>query len=435
MPVVSKSHILVPPAQVRMLRRRLLAHAASLALHLLTALIVVRFAGAAFGHRVRTAEEPGPTLTFGRPPDAATSGPDERPGSSAADTTHDDLGIHVDADATTVAIPGFTFDFGKVARRATSVFPFLTRPLSIERVAVTPRSGNRQSLGNPFDPPHVDLVSPPLALRAAAMQALLDKSWSRRERWKAFQSIAKVVNAYDADEGAIPGLLRGYGVQNGLQPYVDKTMRDPRLWIQLGLAVDHADFIDFISRYASRHPSTKATTELLFLLDKLAQASLDALVTLLDVNPATDLQWTWRANRRAFELILAIRRYYGAQLERRELTSREALKKRYDEVRLSILTGIVRTTPHGYRTGDARFLIGAIYWGQGRVADAVNTWSELRIDPADFYAAASTQILEAIASPTVNARRVNRILDGEHGRWVSLSFDRLRQFGYRFDTF
>src|SRR5437867_3598820 len=97
-----------------MLRRRLLAHGVSFALHLLTALIVVRFAGVAFGQPYGTAEEPGPTLAFVRAPDAASSGADERPGSSAADTTRDDLGIQVDADATTVAIPGFTFDFGKV---------------------------------------------------------------------------------------------------------------------------------------------------------------------------------------------------------------------------------------------------------------------------------------------------------------------------------
>src|SRR5438128_1342275 len=130
-----------------MLRRRFLAHGASLALHLLTALIVVRFAGAAFGQRFRTAEAPDPTLMFVRAPDAAPSGPDERPGSSAPDTTPEDLGFRVDPNTTTVSIPGFTFDFGKVARRATSLFPFLTRPLSIERVTVTPRRGNRRPLG------------------------------------------------------------------------------------------------------------------------------------------------------------------------------------------------------------------------------------------------------------------------------------------------
>ena len=418
-----------------MLRRRLLAHGASLALHLLIALIAVRFTASVFGQGVRTAEERGPALTIVAVPDAPTSRSDEQPASSIADTTPDDLGIHVDDDAATVSLPGFTFDFGKVARRATSLFPFLTRPLSIERLTVAPRRARSRMLGNPFAQTPVDLVRPPLALRDAALQAVLDKSWSRRDRWKAFQSIVPLVNEYDPDEGALPGLLKGYGVQNGLQPYVDNSARDPRLWIQLGLAVDHADFIDFIGRYASRYPSTKATTELLFLLDKLTQASLDALVTLLDVHPGTDLQWTWRANRTAFELILAIRQYYSSELGRRELTSRNALQKRYDDIRLSILTGIVRTTPHGYRAGDARFLIGAIYWGQGRAGDAVEAWREMRVSPEDFYGAASSQILEAIGEPSLNARRITRILEGEHGRWVTSSFDRLRQFGYRFDMF
>src|ERR671936_917854 len=125
-----------------------------------------------------------------------------------------------------------------LAHGASLAVHLLTRRLSIERVTVAPRRGKERTLGNPFDRSHVDLIRPPLGLRAPAVQALLDKSWSRRERWKAFQPVAKVVNSYDPDEGAVPGLLRGYEVQNGLQPYVDTTMRDPRLWIQLGLAVD-----------------------------------------------------------------------------------------------------------------------------------------------------------------------------------------------------
>jgi hypothetical protein len=421
--------------------RRLLALGASLALHLLAAAIIQRFEAAAFGQPFPGAAGGHPTVVFVQPADGKSSAPGEPAGGTAAHATHDDLGIHVEEGASKVSMPGFTFDFGKVADRATSLFPFLTRTLSIDQVTVTPRRAGSRGLGNPFAQPRIELVNPPLVLRDAALQSLLDKSWSRRDRWKAFQPVAALANAYNADQGRLPALLRGYGKQNGLQPYVDTTIRDPRLWIQLGLAADHADFIDFIGRYASRYPSTKATTELLFLLDKLVEASLDALVTLVDIDPKDDLRWSRSSGGGAYELILAIQRYYAAQLERRALTSRDALRTHYDDIRLTILNGILRTTPSGYRANDARFLIGAIYWKRGRAADAVRSWSAITRNPEDGYLTAYSEILAAIGDPTsqagsnVNARRINRILDGERGRWISLSFDRLRQFGYRFDTY
>jgi hypothetical protein len=142
---------------------------------------------------------------------------------------------------------------------------------------------------------------PPLTLRAGDLQALVDKAWARRDRWPAFREIARLADASNPDEGDLPALLHGYVDQDGLQPYVDAAVRDPRLWTHLGLAANHVDFIDFISRYASQHPSTRATTELFFLLDKMAQASFDAMVVLLDSDPTTDLIWTRTANREAYD--------------------------------------------------------------------------------------------------------------------------------------
>jgi hypothetical protein len=108
---------------------------------------------------------------------------------------------------------------------------------------------------------------------------------------------------------------------------------------------------------------------------------------------------------------------------------------------VSVLTNLLETTPGGYRANDARFLIGAIYWRQSRAADAVAMWSQMTtIDSADRYSAASAEILDAIRTPqaqgrSLDARRIFRILDGERGRWVSFSHDRLTQFGYRFNIF
>jgi hypothetical protein len=348
------------------------------------------------------------------------------------------LGIQVDGESSRVALPGFTFDFSKVVKRATVLFPFLGRSLALERVTAPARRRTRARLPNPLAQAPSTVHKPPLVLGNAALQSVIDKSWSRRDRWRVFHAVAALANAHSPNQGRLPALLSAYVAQNGLQPYIDAGTRDPRLWVELGLAADHADFIDFVSGFASRNPSTKATTELLFLLDKLAQGSLDALSTLVDTDPGESLGWTHRANGAAFNAIVTIRNYYRLLLERKGLMSGQALKAHYDGVRLDLLESILLTTPGGYRAGDARFLIGTIYWKQGKAASARRVWKEIVVDSEDRYAGASAEIAAAMRAAEergLDARRINRILEYEHGRWVSFSFDRLWEFGYRFDTF
>ena len=46
-------------------------------------------------------------------------------------------------------------------------------------------------------------------------------------------------------------------------------------------------------------------------------------------------------------------------------------------------------------------------------------------------------LVDITAAPArpLNPRRINSILENENGRWIMASFDRLRTFGYRFDTY
>src|SRR5262249_18437797 len=341
---------------------------------------------------------------------------------------------------------------GKIADRASLLFPFLTPGLSLEHFAIVPSGESREMFHDPFAPAHTQSRSgrrlPPLAMSNEALQALIDRSWSRRDRWTPFQEIVKLADRYSPEAGRLPDLLHAYQRQNGLQPYVDASIRDPRLWTELGLAADHVEFIGFIARFTSRHPGTRASTELLFLLDQLAQASFDALVTLIDSDPFASLAWTREANRDAHELIVDLRSHYARQLERRGLTTTETLAAYYDRVRLGILTGLLRTTPHGYRANDARFLIGSIHWRHGDIGDALRAWRAMTRDQNDAYASAIGGILDAIAQTggdrgDVDARetmriltlQVNAILRAEHGRWIMFSMDRLKQFGFHFDTF
>jgi hypothetical protein len=348
------------------------------------------------------------------------------------------LGIQIDDDDASVSLPGFTFDFRKVVKRAKVLFPFLTGMPLLERVTAPAHDRSRHRLPNPLAQAPSNHRRPPLNIGDAALQSVIDKSWSRRDRWRVFSPVATLAQSHSPNQGRLPALLGAYVAQNGLQPYIDTSIRDPRLWVELGLAADHADFIEFVSRFAIANPSTRATTELLFLLDKLAQGSLDALITLVDTDPAENLRWTQRANAEAFNAIVTIRAHYRQLLERKRLLSAEALRAHYDGVRLAVLESILLTTPHGYRAGDARFLMGSIYWKQNKLASARRIWKEIEVDPDDRYAAASTEIVAAMRAAEergLDQHRINRILAYEHGRWVSFSFDRLWQFGYRFDTF
>lgn len=363
----------------------------------------------------------------------------ERASPKKTDGPPEDLGIVLPDGSTSLALPGFAFDFGKVVHSASSLFPFLTDGSWLEAIAGANGRNDTARLVNPLGRHgQAPERKPPLRLPATQLQSLLDRCWSRRDRWRAFEPIADLTAAYDPDRGNLPVVLSAYGTQNGLQPYVDTTIRDPRFWVQLGLAADHRDFIEFITGYVTEHGSTKASTELLFLLDKLVQASLDALTVLLDTDPKEELQWTEMTNRGAYAAAVAIRDYYRAHLESRTLASRELLIARYGDVRRRILEIILDTTPNGYRANDARFALGGIYWRGGRREAAAAAWRAITIDGRDNDAADYADLLTELERPDgshLGIRRIDRILERSHSRWISLSYDRLKQFGYHFDTF
>jgi hypothetical protein len=425
--------------------RRTATFALSLVLHLTALGVAIRSSSPATLSAAAAAPR---SMTVFSAPREDDSGP---PGLNALGA--DDLPVRRLAESATVSFPSFAMNIAKISERSALLFPFVTPGLALRRFAIATERELRETFHDPFAPqpqaaPRAHRA-PPLALADAALQSLIDRSWSRRDRWTPFQEIVRIANAHDADRGKLPALLHAYQRQNGLQPYVDASIRDPRLWAELGLAADHVEFIGFISEFASTHPGTKAATELLFLLDQLAQANLDALVTLLDTNPAASLGATRDANQDAYDLIVELRQHYARQLQRHGLASNEALVQHYNRVRLDILTGLLRTTPHGYRANDARFLIGAIYWREDSIGDALRMWRAMTVEPEDAYATSIGRILDAIAAETGGDRssrdsrdttrrltlQINAILRAEQGRWIMFSMDRLRQFGFHFDTF
>lgn len=335
-----------------------------------------------------------------------------------------------------IELPGFQFDYRKVAARAASLFPFVTGSASLEMIVNEPRISVGGLLAGLGRGDEVTLPRPPLAISDAALQSTVDGAWSRRDRWRVFTRLRELADRYDGTRGRLPAMFRAYEQQNGLQPYVDASFRDARLWTELGLAADHEDFIDFISAYSTAHTATKVRTELLFLLDKIAQASYDALVTLLDAIPDEDLQWTQTQNPSAYEALVRIQQAYRLELERRGLGARTTLRRYYDAARLSILNRIIESTPDRYRVNDARYLAGEICWREGRVAEAIQAWRALEIDSTDSYVEEYARIAAmARSGQPLDVAIVDQILNAERGRWLSFSATRLRQFGYHFDTY
>jgi hypothetical protein len=425
-----------------MVRRYVTAFASSLVVHALVAAVVLWLISPPVA--VPDVKAARTMVAFVVPPEDSTF-----PGLNPVDRSQSEWRFP-EGKSASLRIGGLRIDVAKIGGRARVLFPFLTPGLSLDHFLIVPQRDRRSLLQNPFMPARTAVERKPvrpLLLSDRALQSLVDKSWARRERWTAFEPLARLAEAHDPDAGRLPALLQQYGAQNSLQPYTDVATRDPRLWAQLGLAADHVSFIGFIRRYASGHPSTRATTELLFLLDTVAEANRDALNVLLDSDPAKDLGWTRDANPDAYRLAAQLRRYYQSELDRRGLTSEEAITAHYDRLRLAILDGIVRTTPNGYRANDARFLMGAIYWRQQNTDDALRSWSEITPDGNDSHGVANAQIVAALrgrgiarmdsGGPVDSPLRVqiDRILKNEHGRWVDLSYDRLRRFGFRFDTF
>lgn len=452
--------------------RHLGAGATSLAIHagaiagviwLSSPILGIGGAGARAAAERRTSS---PLAIFAQQPSASTNAPGrDRPTSkplleASKDSGPAKTGIRMEPGESKLDFPGFTFDVGKLVSRSTALFPFLTRKLSFN--AEKPREKRKTPLINPFaTQPSLETRALPLVLTETEVQRIVDEAWARRDRWGAFQRIRALADLHHPDAGQVPALLRGHVDQNALQPYVETKMRDPRVWTQLALVADHELFIDYIAEYVSRHPGTKASVELLFLLDLLAQASLDTLEVFLEIDPERDLKWTRGMNPAAFHSIVEIHDYYTAQRKQRGLESHRALRRHYDQVRIQILSVILETAPDGYRVNDARYLLGELHWRRERHADAKRVWSEMRVDPQARYAEASASVLQAMrnaearrrempapvvrqglpapnpdeANFAIELRTINGILEAEYQRWVSFSRDRLRHFGYELNSF
>jgi hypothetical protein len=326
-------------------------------------------------------------------------------------------------------------DFEKLRARREALFPFLTTSMDfVDRV-------NDQVRGAPTALTIPSALTaqrpstlPPLSISQSALQGVVDRAWSRRSRWTAFSEIAGLLRTHDPDQGQAPAVLRAYLDQNLLQLFCDAGSRAPRFWTMLENAADHIDFIEFVGEFTRDHPASAVTTELLFLLDKLAQASRDALLLLVSIDPSRELDAASPAD--AFQFAVALQTHYRERLEYRQLNSATGIEAWYDMVRLRILSTVIATSPDRYRVADARFLAGAIHFERGDTQEAVELWREIRPDSGDSYSDEYSRLLEELRWPEgIRVRQIEYIVDSVHSRWRASSLERLRHFGSACDSY
>lgn len=366
-----------------------------------------------------------------------TSPPPEAAPLPDTDTGGDgDPGVEDGTTAPSVEVGGHEFDIGKIRRQRDALFPFVTAPLPFVDAASRRLEGPPPRLVNPFGPERRTSDLPALQLSPAELQRTIDRAWSRRERWRNFSEIAALLEQHDPDAGDAAALVHGHVEQNLLQPYNDTVARDPRFWVTLGLAADHAPLIDFVGRYVRTHPSSRVSTELLFMLDEFAQASRDAMVMLLATDPWRLLDETRAADAEAFAFAVSLHEQYTRWARGEGLHRTADIRERFDDVRIRILETIVASSPGGYGAGDARFLLGRIFWERNDVAGALRWWRDIAPDGRGSYAAAAAAVAREAAFPGgASAAEISAILGAEYRRWLTSSAARLQQFGHTFDTF
>ena len=106
-------------------------------------------------------------------------------------------------------IAGVAIDLGKILARRDELFPFLALDTSLWNRARARREDDPVSLRNPLAGAAGASLRPPLQLSDRALQALVDRASSRRERGRPFAPIAVLLEAHDPDDGRAAALVQG----------------------------------------------------------------------------------------------------------------------------------------------------------------------------------------------------------------------------------
>jgi hypothetical protein len=229
--------------------------------------------------------------------------------------------------------------------------------------------------------------------------------------------------------------MRAYLDQNLLQPYCDGRSKDGQFWALLENSTEYVDFLEFIRAYARTRSSSRTTTELLFLMDELAQGNRDVAQTVLNTNISHDLARTATISPLAARLAANISADLRVWLAAHGYFQSQGVGAAFDRVRLRILSTIIETTPDDYRASDARFLAGQILFTQGSYEEAMQWWAAMQPRDDDTYGDAARSIVKILQPGRVDISALRSVLWRESARWHDVNYGRLKKFGYRYDSY
>ena len=370
-----------------------------------------------------TAATPAPDLRRREPEAPFKDAPDDQPPPATIPLT-----VH-----NYVTDQDFTLDLARIRQRRNDLFPFVTWDLSF----LDDAHASSASAGIGFPSEYLPAASAndrSLVLSDAALQELVDRSWSRQQRWTNLGELVKLADRYEGNHGDLARTFRAYVQQNIPQPYETHGFADPLFWIVLTLASDDAPLVEYASRYIRAHPSSRVTTELLFLLDESAESSCDVLARVLTVgSPALPLDATRRSNVDAYNLALSLSAAYRAWLSQFDVNP----VKRCTAARTAILRRIIDTSPDGYGAADARVRLGTMLWAAGRQREAEAWWGGVGRDERGVFERVGRELRNAVDEGAVenDPGRIRRILSDQDERWRETADERLKHFGWTADRF
>jgi hypothetical protein len=327
----------------------------------------------------------------------------------------------------------FTLDLARIRQRRNDLFPFVTWDLRFldDRLA-SDRAGGIAYPSRYL--PAAGTNDRALTLSAGALQALVDRAWSRQQRWTNLDELVKLADRHDGNRGDLARAFRAYLQQNIPQPYETHGFADPLFWIVLTLASDDAPMVEYATRYIRAHPSSRVTTELLFLMDESAESSCDVLARVLTVgSPELTLDATRRSSLDAYNLAVSLSVAYRTWLNQFHVEPAE----RCTAARTTILRRIIDTSPDGYGAADARVRLGTMLWAAGRQGEAEAWWRGIGDDERGVFDRVGRELRNAVDEGAVenNPGRIRRILLDQEYRWREAADDRLEYFGWSADRF
>jgi hypothetical protein len=234
---------------------------------------------------------------------------------------------------------------------------------------------------------------PPLKMEKDERSKYLDKNLPLKKevQWKDF--VSRYLN-YDPNSGNLPDFIRELYYEN-LQRLAYSFSKDPTYlfidYFQENL--NKEDFLKESMALYSANRDNKTGTELLFAVENIYEIQARALGYYFqsrDILPGLSPE---SKKELRVEVIRRVVEKYRPLLREKKIQSINDVNRLYTQKRIEILDELIATTPKGYRSKDAYFEKGKVYWQASQmvppderaelVSKALSEWRKIDLQPEE----------------------------------------------------